>query len=74
MPKNPTYKPPKLNHNQIRKTQNDPVWFAKNILAANPWKNNAKSSTHSPDTNSSPSDHATAPVNHTPPQSQLYGG
>ncbi len=38
MPKNPTYNPPKLNHSQIRKTQNDPVWFAKNILAANPWK------------------------------------
>ncbi|MCY4473995.1 MAG: AAA family ATPase [Chloroflexi bacterium] len=38
MPKNPTYNLPKLNHSQIRKTQNDPVWFAKNILAANPWK------------------------------------
>ena len=27
-----------LTHNQIRKTRTDPVWFAKNILAAKPWK------------------------------------
>ena len=27
-----------LTHNQIRKARNDPVWFARNILAAKPWK------------------------------------
>ena len=30
--------PRNLTHNEIRKTRKDPVWFAKNILAAKPWK------------------------------------
>ena len=38
MTNNQLHKPRNLTHKQIRKTQKDPVWFAKHILSARPWK------------------------------------
>ena len=38
MPKSKPHRTRKLTHDQIRKTRIDPVWFAKNILSARPWK------------------------------------